>query len=62
SGADRHETNANVIKTFYPDKELSAMLVAKSDIIVDSITAGPLAAKLKSSNTYNSKDLCFCIP
>ena len=48
SGADRHETNANVIKTFYPDKELSAMLVAKSDIIVDSITAGPLAAKLKA--------------
>ncbi|VIG52720.1 N-acetylmuramoyl-L-alanine amidase [Clostridioides difficile] len=47
-GADRHETNANVIKKFYTDDELEAILVAKSDVLVDALAAGPLAASLKS--------------
>ncbi|VIH37067.1 N-acetylmuramoyl-L-alanine amidase [Clostridioides difficile] len=47
-GADRHETNANVIKKFYTDDELEAILVAKSDVLVDALAAGPLAANLKS--------------
>ncbi|HDO9645889.1 TPA: N-acetylmuramoyl-L-alanine amidase [Clostridioides difficile] len=47
-GADRHETNANVIKKFYTDDELEAVLVAKSDVLVDALAAGPLAASLKS--------------
>ena len=47
-GADRHETNANVIKKFYTDDELEAVLVAKSDVLVDALAAGPLAANLKS--------------
>ncbi|PBG31101.1 hypothetical protein BGU85_27060, partial [Clostridioides difficile] len=42
--ADRHETNANVIKKFYTDDELEAVLVAKSDVLVDALAAGPLAA------------------
>ncbi|HBF6110654.1 TPA: N-acetylmuramoyl-L-alanine amidase [Clostridioides difficile] len=47
-GTDRHETNANVIKKFYTDDELEAVLVAKSDVLVDALAAGPLAANLKS--------------
>ncbi len=47
-GADRHETNANVIKKFYTSDELEAVLVAKSDVFVDALAAGPLAANLKS--------------
>ncbi|HBH2694984.1 TPA: cell wall-binding repeat-containing protein [Clostridioides difficile] len=47
-GADRHETNANVIKKFYTADELEAVLVAKSDVLVDALAAGPLAANLKS--------------
>ncbi|WP_027701366.1 N-acetylmuramoyl-L-alanine amidase [Metaclostridioides mangenotii] len=48
SGSDRHETNAKVISYFYPQEEYNAMLVAKSDVIVDALAAGPLAAKLNS--------------
>ncbi|MGO0883489.1 N-acetylmuramoyl-L-alanine amidase [Clostridioides difficile] len=47
-GVDRHETNANVIKKFYTEDELEAVLVAKSDVLVDALAAGPLAASLKS--------------
>ncbi|VIJ28953.1 N-acetylmuramoyl-L-alanine amidase [Clostridioides difficile] len=47
-GADRHETNANVIKKFYTEDEIEAVLVAKSDVLVDALAAGPLAANLKS--------------
>ncbi|HFL3103364.1 TPA: N-acetylmuramoyl-L-alanine amidase [Clostridioides difficile] len=47
-GVDRHETNANVIKKFYTDDKLEAVLVAKSDVLVDALAAGPLAANLKS--------------
>nr|WP_263324623.1 Ig-like domain-containing protein [Neobacillus sp. Marseille-Q6967] len=50
SGADRHETNAKVISKFYPQSELLTILLAKSgtESLVDALTAGPLAAKMKS--------------
>ncbi|WHZ02784.1 Ig-like domain-containing protein [Neobacillus sp. YX16] len=50
SGLNRHETNAKVISKFYPEAELSSILVAKSETanLVDALAAGPLAAKLGS--------------
>jgi putative cell wall-binding protein len=50
SGVNRHETNAKVISKFYPEAELSSILVAKSETasLVDALAAGPLAAKLGS--------------
>lgn len=47
-GEDRQETNAKVIEKFYTDSKYSSVLVTKSDPLVDALTAGPLAAKLKS--------------
>lgn len=50
-GADRHDTNAEVIKAFYTDTNLNRVYVAKSgkvkteDEIVDALAAGVLAAK-----------------
>ncbi len=50
-GADRHDTNAAVIKEFYTATSLSNVYVAKSgrvktnDEIVDALSAGVLAAK-----------------
>lgn len=50
-GADRHDTNAEVIKAFYTDTNLNRVYVAKSgrvktdDEIVDALSAGVLAAK-----------------
>lgn len=59
-GSDRHETNAKVIERFYTQDELEAVLVARSDVLVDALSAGPLAAKLNSPilitpTTYVSK-------
>ncbi|WHZ02783.1 cell wall-binding repeat-containing protein [Neobacillus sp. YX16] len=50
NGLDRHETNAKVMSKFYPEAELSSILVAKSETanLVDALAAGPLAAKLGS--------------
>ncbi|WHZ02785.1 Ig-like domain-containing protein [Neobacillus sp. YX16] len=50
SGLNRHETNAKVMSKFYPEAELSSILVAKSESanLVDALAAGPLAAKLGS--------------
>ena len=48
SGNDRHQTNANVIKRFYTNEELEAVLVAKSNVLADALAAGPLAAKYNS--------------
>ncbi|WHZ02792.1 Ig-like domain-containing protein [Neobacillus sp. YX16] len=50
SGLNRHETNAKVISKFYPEAELTSILVAKSETasLVDALAAGPLAAKLGS--------------
>lgn len=47
-GADRHETNAKVMEKFYPQSDLDAVLVARSDKLSDALIAGPLAAKLNS--------------
>ena len=47
-GADRHETNAKVMEKFYPQSDLDAVLVARSDKLADALIAGPLAAKLNS--------------
>ncbi|MBO3443036.1 cell wall-binding repeat-containing protein [Clostridium sp. CCUG 7971] len=44
-GKDRYETNAKVMAKFYPNEKLNSVLVAKGDILVDALTAGPLAAK-----------------
>lgn len=48
AGNDRQETNAKVIEKFYTNKDYSSVFVSKSDPLVDALTAGPLAAKLKS--------------
>lgn len=48
AGKDRADTNAKVIARFYPDANLNSVLVAKSDVLVDALTAGPLASKLQS--------------
>jgi Leucine-rich repeat (LRR) protein/putative cell wall-binding protein len=50
SGQNRHETNAKVISKFYPDAELTSILVTKSETasLVDALTAGPLAVKLQA--------------
>ena len=47
-GADRHETNAKVMEKFYPQGNLDAVLVTRSDKLTDALIAGPLAAKLSS--------------
>jgi putative cell wall-binding protein len=47
-GEDRQETNAKVIEKFYTDSKYSSVLVTKSNPLVDALSAGPLAAKLKS--------------
>ncbi|GAA0707346.1 cell wall-binding glycosyl-hydrolase Cwp19 [Paraclostridium ghonii] len=47
-GIDRQETNAKVIEKFYPGNNYNALFVSKSDPLVDALTAGPLAAKMKS--------------
>ena len=47
-GSDRHQTNAAVIKRFYTQEHLNSMFVARSDELVDALTAGPLAAKQNS--------------
>jgi N-acetylmuramoyl-L-alanine amidase len=52
-GIDRHETNAKVIERFYPQADLNSVLVAKSDVLVDALAAGPLAAKLNSPILIN---------
>ena len=47
-GDDRQETNGKVIEKFYTSSSYENVLVSKSDPLVDALTAGPLAAKLKS--------------
>ena len=58
-GANRQETNANVIKKFYPNNEYNSILVTKSEPLVDALSAGPLASKMNSpivlvSNTVHN--------
>ncbi|WP_083270739.1 cell wall-binding repeat-containing protein [Bacillus marinisedimentorum] len=49
SGGDRHEPNAKVFETFYPETHLQTIFVANSETekLVDALTAGPLAAKME---------------
>ncbi|HBG2805405.1 TPA: cell wall-binding repeat-containing protein [Clostridioides difficile] len=47
-GDSRVDTNAKVIEKFYGDTDLQAVLVSKSDALVDALSAGPLAVKLHS--------------
>lgn len=47
-GIDRQETNAKVIEKFYGQDAYNSIFVCKSDPLVDALTAGPLAAKMKS--------------
>ncbi|NMS90312.1 L,D-transpeptidase family protein [Clostridioides difficile] len=47
-GNSRLDTNAKVIEKFYGDVDLQAILVSKSDTLVDALSAGPLAVKLHS--------------
>ncbi|MEL0679021.1 cell wall-binding protein Cwp22 [Clostridioides difficile] len=47
-GDSRVDTNAKVIEQFYGDTDLQAILVSKSDALVDALSAGPLAVKLHS--------------
>ena len=53
NGADKHEINDNVINKFYPQANLDAMIVAKSDVLIDALAAGPLAAKLNAPILLN---------
>lgn len=60
-GLNRQETNAKVIQKFYTNSNYKAVLVTKSDPLVDALSAGPLAAKtnspivLVSDTVYNSQ-------
>ena len=54
-GDDRQETNGTVIEKFYTSSSYENVLVSKSDPLVDALTAGPLAAKLKSPIVYSWK-------
>lgn len=55
-GNDRYETNAKVMERFYPQEKLDSVLVAKGDILVDALAAGPLAAKLNSPIILTDKN------
>lgn len=55
-GKNRYETNAKVMEKFYPEENLNAVLVSKGDILVDALTAGPLAAKLNSPILLTNTD------
>lgn len=48
SGQDRNATNAKVLEKFYKGANLQTIHVAKSEtkLLVDALTAGPLAAKM----------------
>lgn len=55
-GKNRYETNAKVMEKFYSEKNLNSVLVSKGDILVDALTAGPLAAKLNSPILLTNTD------
>lgn len=52
-GSDRHETNAAVIRRFYPEKDLNALFVAKSNELIDALSCGSLAARKNSPILIN---------
>ena len=47
-GSNRQDTNAKVIEKFYTNSNYEKIIVTKRNPLVDALTAGPLAAKLKS--------------
>ena len=47
-GLNRQETNAKVIQKFYTNSNYNALLITKSNPLVDALSAGPLAAKKNS--------------
>lgn len=53
NGKDSHEINAKVIERFYTQANLDSMMVTKSNVLVDALTAGPLAAKLNAPIMLN---------
>lgn len=58
-GLNRQETNAKVIQKFYTNSNYNALLVTKSNPLVDALSVGPLAAKKNSpivlvSDTINN--------
>ena len=55
-GENRYETNAKVMERFYKDQNLNSVLVSKGDILVDALTAGPLAAKFNSPILLTNTD------
>lgn len=57
-GSSRHSTNVNVVNRFYKDVNLPAVTVTKSDNIglVDTVPAGPLAAKKNSPIVLTEKN------
>lgn len=61
-GNDRKETNASVIKEFFPNKDLSHIFVAKDgmgkeDDLVDGLAVGSLASKNKAPVVIASDEL-----
>ena len=56
NGSDSHEINAAVMKKFYPQNDLDSVMVTKSNVLVDALTAGPLAAKLNAPIMINPTD------
>lgn len=47
-GLNRQETNVKVIQKFYTNSNYNALLITKSNPLVDALSAGPLAAKKNS--------------
>lgn len=64
SGSDRKETNAKVIKEFYPNADINKVYIAKdgsgsenSNDLVDALAVGSLAGKEKNPVMLASRDL-----
>lgn len=62
SGKNRKETNANVINTFFTDKEIDNLYIAKDGMqnenqLIDALSVGSLAAKTNSPVMIAGNDL-----
>lgn len=63
-GKNRNETNSKILKTYYSDKKIKKLFLAKDgkiklDDLVDGLTIGPLAAKTGSPVMLVSPILCY---
>lgn len=45
AGENRKDTNAKVLSTFYINKNLNGVVVAKDDVLIDALAVGSFAAK-----------------